>query len=166
MKNGLTLKHRKLSASLAIGTLMGFSPATWAAESPVDFVKCSSSKATSLNVGGDVTAIGLENTGIIASGSTKDFENSSAHCVGLFRIVGGKRAGNGMCKFLDPAGNTVLGEFQILGPGEGSWEFLAGTGKFKGISGSGQWKVYTTAKPSVEGSSQFCERYTGKYTLP
>jgi hypothetical protein len=166
MDIGLSLKLQKASAGLAILTLTGIAPATWAAESEVDFVKCSSAKTTSLNVGGDVTAIGMENWGIVASGASKEFENSSTHCVGFFRIIGGKRAGRGMCKMLDPAGDTVLGEFEILGPGAGSWEFVAGTGKFKGIAGSGQWKVYTTAKPSAEGTSQFCERYTGKYTLP
>jgi len=166
MKSALTMKLKKAGARLVIVPLLGISPTTWAADSPVDFVKCSSSKATSLNVGGDVTAIGMENWGIVASGSSKEFENGSTHCVGLFRIVDGKRAGNGMCKILDPAGNTILGKFEILAPGAGSWEFLAGTGKFKGIAGSGEWKVFTTAKPSADGTSQFCERYTGKYTLP
>ena len=156
----------KRRLNLLVIAMFAFAPTTWAAESAVDFVKCSSAKITPLNVGGDITAIGMENWGIVASGSTKEFENSSTHCVGFLRVIGGKRAGRGMCKILDPGGNTVLGEFEILGPGEGSWEFLAGTGKFKGIGGSGQWKVYTAAKPSAEGTSQFCERYTGKYTLP
>jgi hypothetical protein len=151
---------------LLVMAMFAFVPSLWAAEAAVDFVKCSSMKVTSINVGGDVTANGLENWGIVASGTSKEFDNNSTHCVGFLRVIGGKRAGKGMCKFLDPAGNTALAEWEILGAGEGSWEFLAGTGKFKGIGGSGTWKVFTTAKPSADGTGQFCERYTGKYTLP
>ena len=146
--------------------MFAFVPTTWAAESTVDFVKCSGAKLTPMNVGDDATASGMENWGVVASSTTKEFENNSTHCVGFFRNIGGKRGGKGVCKLLDPAGNTALAEWEILAPGEGSWEFLAGTGTFKGISGTGQWKIFTTAKPSAEGTSQFCERYTGKYTLP
>ena len=156
----------KSQLNVLVIAMFALTPATWAAESGVDFVKCNSVKLTPINVGGDVTAMGSEGLGIVASSSSKDFENSTTHCVGFFRVIGGKRGGRGMCKFLDPAGNTVLAEWEILGAGEGTWEFLAGTGKFKGVGGSGQWKVFTAAKPSAEGTSQACERYTGKYTLP
>ncbi len=46
-----------------------------------------------------------------------------------------------------------------LQSGEGTWSFIAGTGKFKGIKGKGTWKC----KPAGEGMT--CE-IEGEYQLP
>ena len=146
--------------------LAGFAPSLWAAETPYDFVKCATGKITPLEISADLRAAGMENWGITASSTTKDFENATTHCVGFSRVVEGKPAGRGLCKWMDSAGNTAFGEYEVLAPGEGTFVWVTGTGKFKGIKGGGQWKVFSSAKPVAEGTAQWCERYWGKYTLP
>ena len=141
-------------------------PMAWGAETTYDFVACGNQKYTLLEASADITAVGAEQWAIVASSTTKDWENATQHCVGFWRKLEGKEAGKGLCKWSDPAGNTAVGEYEQMASGEGSWVWLTGTGKFKGIKGGGRWKVVSNAKPIVEGTGQFCSHDWGKYTLP
>jgi hypothetical protein len=52
------------------------------------------------------------------------------------------------------------------GETEGNFKFLQGTGKWKGIKGSGKGKVITRGKPITPGTAQVCSRWTGTFELP
>lgn len=138
----------------------------WAAEATYDFVACGHQKFNLLEASAGVTAIGSEQWAIVASATTKDWENATQHCVGYWRMVDGKEYAKGMCKWVDPSGNTAVGEYEQTASGEGTWVWLSGTGKFKGIQGGGRWKTISKAKPVVEGTGQACSHDWGKYTLP
>ena len=53
-------------------------------------------------------------------------------------------------------------------PRKGKWhlEFLEGTGNWKGITGSGDYKRAARGKPIEEGTYQICIRVTGTVELP
>jgi hypothetical protein len=142
----------------------GLAPQARGAETTYDFVACTSSKVTMLEARAELTAFGVESLGIVASSTSKEFEGMTQHCLGTMKIVEGKQLGKGMCKWTDPAGNTFVGEWEMTGGGEGTWLFLSGTGKFKGIKGSGHFQYLTKAKPIVEGTSQACRRDKGTFT--
>ena len=66
---------------------------------------------------------------------------------------------------MEPDGDFVAGEATATGP-EGHWQFLEGTGKYKGIKGGGPDQPFVSGKAIVPGTSQGCRSATGKYTLP
>jgi hypothetical protein len=143
-----------------------FAPTAWGADVAYDFVACGNQKYTMLEARPDLTAIGTEQWAIVASSTTKDWESATQHCVGYWRVAEGKEASRGVCKWSDPAGNTAVGEFEQTASGEGTWVWLSGTGKYKGIKGGGRWKVVGQGRPIVEGTGQFCSHDWGRYTLP
>ena len=73
----------------------------------------------------------------------------------------------GYCKYLEPDGDFVVGEYKSDASGtKTDWKFLHGTGKWKGIQGTGQGTRITRAKSIKPGTSQGCNRETGTYILP
>ncbi len=157
------MQFRKLMAPAIIGFSM--QPAL-AAEVAYDFVTCTHSKHTVLEANSEIVALGVEVWGVVASSTTKAWENASTHCVGSIRITAGKPVGKGLCKWVDAAGDTAVGEFEYPQLGEPTWAWLSGTGKLKGITGTGTYRELFSAKPSEAGTAQGCRRDWGKYTLP
>jgi hypothetical protein len=153
--------------ALAVTVAGLIAPAAWGADIAFDYVHCGNEKYTQLDTPtSSVRAVGVEGWKIVASSTTKDFENATLHCLGYWRDVEGKVASRGVCKGTDPAGNTWIGEWELTAPGEGTFVFLNGTGKFKGIGGGGRWKTVARGKPITEGTGQLCTRDSGTYTLP
>ena len=70
-------------------------------------------------------------------------------------------------KLMDPDGDFVILE-TTMAPGEteGNFKFLQGTGKWKGIKGSGKARAITSGKPITPGTGQGCGRWTGTFELP
>lgn len=144
--------------SLAQGAMAG--------EVAYDFVACTHSKRTLLEASSELVALGFESWGVVASSTTKEWENASTHCVGYIRLAAGKPVGKGVCRWFDAAGDTAIGEFEYPPAGEPVWTWLSGTGKLKGITGKGTFKELFTAKTADDGTSQGCRRDWGRYTLP
>jgi hypothetical protein len=65
-----------------------------------------------------------------------------------------------------PDGDFVVGEQVLDSAGGGKWKFLQVTGKWKGITGSGEFVLLTSGKPIVAGTAQGCVRASGTYELP
>jgi hypothetical protein len=146
--------------------LMGFAPSLWATAIKYDYVACVNAKITPLVKAPDFIGFNVESWGIVASSTTKEMENATTHCMGYGRVMGGKQAGQGVCKWTDTAGNTFVGQYDVTAPGEGTWTFLTGTGRFKGAHGGGHWKVVAQGKPIDAGTVQNCRRDWGSYTSP
>lgn len=138
----------------------------WAAEVSYNFVVCGHSKVTLLEAGPDLTAMGFENWGIVASSTSKDWENATTRCVGYLRIMAGKQVGKGVCKWVMAGGDAAVGEFEYPPSGEPFFTWLTGSGKLKGIQGGGAFKQVSNARPVEPGTSQSCRQDWGKYTLP
>jgi hypothetical protein len=70
-------------------------------------------------------------------------------------------------KFIDLDGDFVILETTVAsGQTEGNFKFLQGTGKWKGIKGSGKVKATIRGKPITPGTVQGCNRWTGTFELP
>ena len=83
--------------------------------------------------------------------------------IGIVDLVKGEGTCQGYNQYSFPDGSTMSGKWEgrvgVAGA-EGTWTFIKGTGKFKGIQGEGTWKGYMM---SPERSYSDWE---GKYTLP
>jgi hypothetical protein len=114
-----------------------------------------------------MTILALDAKGITWSThpTNKAFDKSTYHCTCILRTGRAGLASHCYCKYMEPDGDFVTGESTATGP-EGRWEFLEGTGKYKGIKGGGPNQPFVSGKPIVAGTSQACRSSAGKYTLP
>ena len=81
--------------------------------------------------------------------------------------MAGQLTGLGYHKFMDPDGDFVILETtRAPGEMEGNIKFLQGTGKWKGIKGSGTVRGIKLGRPITPGTNQGCSRWTGTYELP
>ena len=150
---------------IAFAALISFAPAAFAAEAAYDFVACTHSKLTSLEANSEFVAFAAESWGVVASSTTKAWENASTHCMGYTRVVAGKPTGKGVCKWAEAGGDTAVGEYEYS-PAGAKFTWLTGMGKLKGISGGGTFQPVFTARTVDPGTSQGCRRDWGKFSLP
>lgn len=156
-----------MRARLAVAAaLLLLAPAAPAAEAAYDFVVCTHGRGIPLEANADIVAYAVENWGVVASSTSREWENASSHCLGYLRVLGGKRVGRGVCKWMQAGGDTAVGEFDFPATGEPSFTWLAGTGKLKGISGGGTFRELFDAPPVDPPTVQGCRRDWGRYRLP
>jgi hypothetical protein len=153
---------------MAILGLVIFIPVANAEEKPVNIISCRSGSATVLSGSPELTVYSYELKGINqVSEGDKTFENFTHQCMGVTRIKGGELWTTGYCKYMDPDGDFFIVSYDGLGGAKPlPWEFIQGTGKWKGIKGSGTAQGITKGKPIVKGTFQFCTQITGAYELP
>jgi hypothetical protein len=139
------------------------------AEQPFDITLCGSTTSTAvLMESAELKINTFEGKGIARSNiESKSFDNCSYHLLGVAYIAGEKATMYGHAKFMDPDGDIVVQEnFRPFGSkAEATWKFIYGTGKWKGIKGSGKSRRAATAKPITPDSLQHCMRMTGTYEL-
>lgn len=141
-----------------------------AEEKPVNFISCRSGPVTILSASKELTVYSYDFKGI-DQGTKGDmtFNNFTHRCMGLgLRKEGEVPLSKGYCKYMDPDGDFfIVGWDAPFGKNHPlPWNFLQGTGKWKGIKGGGTVITITRGKPIVEGTSQYCIEVTGKYELP
>ena len=85
----------------------------------------------------------------------------------LIKVMTGQTTGFTYSKLMDPDGDFVILE-TTMAPGEteGNFMFLQGTGKWKGIKGSGKVRAIKCGKPITPGTGQQCNQWTGTFELP
>jgi hypothetical protein len=138
------------------------------AEQVYDITPCVAATVNLLVQSPEITISAVDAKGIIRSNSeSKIFNNCTVHVQGVQVIEGTKRSSYSHMKYLDPDGDYVIFRF-ILNPGEttATTTILAGTGKWKGITGGGKVTTITQGRPVAEGTFQFCNDHKGKFTLP
>ncbi len=152
----------KGAVAIILGSVM-FIPVAQAES--MDITNCSSGTTNVLISTEELTIMTTDVKGITRDNlDSKIFDNMTYHCVGLFKVMGGKRYGTTNCKFMAPDGDYFVVE-ATYGPEGGTAPFLHGTGKFKGITGNCVTKPITSGKPIVPGTTQGCARVTGTYEL-
>ncbi len=143
-------------------------PLANAEEKPVKILSCRSGDVSILSASKELTVLSYEIKGIDQGidGDTT-FENFTHKCIGMQRIGGGETWSSGYCKYMDPDGGYFIVDWNDLsGDKPLPWKFIYGTGKWKGIKGSGTAQGITRGKPIEEGTMQFCTKINGMYELP
>lgn len=160
---------RLILGSLASGcvTMVFFVTSVHAKEYDYAISYCGSGTTTLVSQTDEITILSYDVRGITWSThpTRKAFDKSTYHCVGIVRMGPGGLANHGYCKYVEPDGDFVTGEYTATGP-EGRWQFLQGTGKYNGIMGGGPNQLSVSGTAIVPGSTQGCYTATGKYTLP
>ena len=135
------------------------------AETPYDITACSSGTFTMLSQSKELTILSMDLKGIARSNhENKVFDNCSFNSVQIIQIVNGKMKRSGHTKFMDPDGDYFFVE--VSGGKTGAVRFLYGTGKWKGITGTGKFERIARGKAMEPGTFQGCVRNTGTFELP
>jgi len=136
---------------------------------PFDITFCGSTTSThTLLESKELTIITFEGKGTVRSKpENRAFDNSSYHLLGTSLQMGDKVMNFGYSMYMDSDGDFVVQEnLRPLDCTDSTWKFLYGTGKWKGIKGSGKTTVVIRAKPIAPGTRQQCLRSTGTFELP
>ena len=139
------------------------------AQQPFDITFCGSTATTQTVLESkELTITTFEGKGTVRSNpENKALDNSSYHLLGVSRQMGDNVTNFGYSRYMDSDGDFVVQEnFYSLEGKEATWKFLYGTGKWKGIKGSGKTTVVIRPKPIAPGTRQGCLRSTGTFELP
>ena len=138
-----------------------------AEEKSINIVSCRSGTTTMLTASKELVVYGYELKGIDQDlNADKIHENYTHMCVGSARILAGERLTKGYCKYMAPDGDFFIVSYDgLMGKEPLPWEYIYGTGKWKGVTGGGTVKAITRGKPIVEGTFQYCIEVTGTYNL-
>ena len=135
------------------------------AETPYDITPCSSGTITMLSKSKELTILSIDLKGIARSNhENKVFDNCSFNSVQIIQIMNGKWKRSGHTKFMDPDGDYFFVE--VSGGRAAAVRFLYGTGKWKGITGTGKFERIARGKSMEPGTFQGCVRNTGTFELP
>ena len=143
-------------------------PLVHAEEKPVKILSCRSGDVSILSASKELTVLSFELKGIDQGldGDTT-FENFTHRCMGIQRIKGGEVWSVGNCKYMDPDGDFFIVEWDGQSGGKPlPWQYIQGTGKWKGIKGGGTAQGVTEGKPIADGTFQSCTKIIGTYELP
>ena len=137
-------------------------------QQPVEWTQCFSGTITIGAATDELRVLTFDSKGIVMSNlESKVFDNMTSHCIGATKVIAGQATSVTYSKFLDPDGDFVVLE-TTAAPGEkdSTFNFLVGTGKWKGIKGGGKIKVIARGKPIQPGTFQICYKGTGTFALP
>jgi len=154
---------------LCICVVIGLSTLTLAqsAEQTYDVDACVSMEFSPLVRSQEITILTWDAKGIMRSNSeSKVFDNCTVHTLGVMQIEGKNTTLYGHMKYLDREGDYVIFRY-TQNPGEkaATTTILAGTGKYKGITGGGKAVRIAMGKPVVEGTIQFCNNHKGTFMV-
>ena len=93
------------------------------------------------------------------------FDLQGSHCVGHGATIGGKWSDSGFCKQVDTDGDTWMWQFQTGPDSSGTWEAVAGTGKYSGMTATGRFVPLGFPPAVIDGHFNRCARHTGTYSL-
>jgi hypothetical protein len=139
-----------------------------AEEKPINIVSCRSGTTIMLTADKELVVYGYEVKGIDQDlNADKIFKNYTHMCVGSTRILAGETLTKGYCKYMAPDEDFFIVSYDgLMGKEPLPWEYIYGTGKWKGVTGGGTVKVIAMGKPIAEGTFQYCIEVTGTYNLP
>lgn len=135
------------------------------ADESYNIISCWSGDTTLLSASKELVIYSYDLKGVSRKiDENEAFHNWSFHVVGTAKIESGKTSILYYGKWLSPEGDMVFGEGDRSGV-DGTWKFIGGTGKYKGISGGGT-NVNVSIKPIQKGTTQGCGIATGTFKLP
>jgi len=152
--------------AMLLGLVMFISVAH--SQQPAEWTQCFSGTSTIGAATEGLTVFTIDSKGIVMSNlESKVFDNMTSHCIGATKVIAGQATSLTYSKFLDTDGDFVVLETTAApGEKESTFTFLGGTGKWKGIKGSGKIRVIARGKPIQPGTFQICYKGTGTFELP
>jgi hypothetical protein len=160
-------RQRKRIALSSMGILVAIIFVSIAhAQQPVDITDVWLAKANVLSESKELVLLSSEVWGITSS-DNKIFDNMTSHCVAMRKVVDGKPQKSLLySKFMDNDGDYFLLETVGEEAPQGTWTFLGGTGKWKGIKGGGKAWWTARVKSQMPDAMQGRLRMTGTFELP
>jgi hypothetical protein len=157
--------------ALAAGMLIaaGICPGSAAAQQSYSSVVCRAGTVIPLAKAEGMVSFAIDHRGIVLPHEDNSgFANHTQRCVGSVAIIRGVSKGSGYCRNVDPeTGDLILVEWNSNGkPGTGTFRYVYGTGKWKGISGGGEYQPVATTRAVDGGTYQNCIKTQGSYTVP
>ena len=95
------------------------------------------------------------------------FDAMSGECGGHYTVSTTGVDATGQCQYMDADGDKALVAIPVNHNGVGTWSFVTGTGKYKGITGGGDFKPLRNFPPAItQGKAVVCNAISGSYKLP
>jgi hypothetical protein len=168
MRQGVNLLLLALASTPAVAA---DAPIPMAREGTFSFVAAGSGPIIKMQLGEDRAQVSYEGLGAATSPTGEGlFHNASVRCVGGFHLRNGSYDDHsGSCVFTRPDGDQIYYVYKGAGtPHSGAkatFTLVGGTGKMKGITGSGD-ATRLTLHHAKEGTAQTVTRGTGTFKLP
>lgn len=163
----MTRTQPSLACLAALAALLG--PTGAYAQTTTDHTTCRAGTLTVLAQDEKKIVLFLDHRGVAQGASAQDpFHASTQRCVGTIANFDGKVSASGWCKQVHPQ----TGDWLVLDwansdkPGAGTYTLRHGTGKWKGISGSGTYESLGQTRPVEAGTYQNCVRIRGMVNIP
>ena len=114
--------------------------------------------------------VNFDARGIVSSEDENNpFYNASGQCLGTHVAVGGEFKELGLCTYTRPDGDQIFVSYEATGkrgdPVKGTHTFIGGTGKFKDITGSGEF-TRDSLKATAKGSGANIVKRTSSWKIP
>ena len=138
------------------------------AEEDYEYTKCVCGTFTLFHQSKELPLVASWAESGITMSDDKRFNSITLHCEGVQMGIGEKRTGYGLCKATDLDGDMMIFGGPYTGLGF-DVNFMAGTGKWKGIKGTHSHERFVRSKPGTEampGTYQGCHKVTGTFELP
>jgi len=157
---------RHLAATTLLAAAMG-AHANAPKEGSYDFTACWSGTASMVAFSKTHWGLSFEMTGSTRSNPPGAmFDKHAFRCVGTNARFDKEPHGNAICEAVDRDGHKRLTYFETGADGKVQRRFIAGTGKYEGMTetsaGVEQLGPFPTIKP---GTFQNCNRQTGTYKM-
>ena len=141
------------------------------AQQPLDITDSFFATYKSLTESKELAIVSSEVWGIVTSNNeNKAFDDMTSYCFAVRKFVAGEqRKSLTYTKFMDKDGDFFVVETirdgTETGP-EGTWTFLEGTGKWKGIKGGGKAWFSGRGRAQTASTAQGRVRMKGTYDVP
>jgi hypothetical protein len=159
------MKELMCAAAVALAAT---ATAAYPADTEYKGLWCGHAKINMLTSSPELTAYTSDVWAVEIPGASvpKSLESATVRCVAYTHAVQGKVTSRSTCRFTETSGDTVTGEATVVPDQPNAWTFLVGTGKWKGVRGTGTWQYVSRSKPAADGTVAICLQHWGAYTLP
>jgi hypothetical protein len=166
--------HRSILSAFTLSTAMAFGAAAMAADPPKEgtysgtFSGLATVKATQIGKEKLLTVLDA-NASVLTNGL---LDHTTWHCYGLGDFTNGIGEERGYCVATDPGGDQAAGDLAIekhavdAKSSSGSVTWVAGTGKYAGITGIHKFVCDNTFRATAEGAFPNHCTNNGSYKLP
>ncbi len=157
--------HRYVLALLIVVSPFSALAAELPKEGSYDFNSCWSGTGNDITFSKTHTASNYELTGTNRSSPPGGFgDKTTFHCLGIFASFEGKVTVTSVCETIDADGDKRLLKYSTV-DGKETMTFVAGTGKYEGMTMMGAVEQLGPFPSIKDGTFQGCNHRTGTYKL-